>query len=51
VINPSSMRVIVDSVVRFEQSGNWENVEAPVAIGPCFGSAVTVRSFAIDERP
>ena len=50
-INPSSMRVLVDGVVRFEQSGNWENVEAPVAIGPCFGSAVTVQSFEIDERP
>jgi hypothetical protein len=49
-ISPGSMRVLVNGAVRFERSGDWGNIEAPVAIGPCFGSAVTVRSFTVDER-
>jgi hypothetical protein len=46
-ILPDSMRVIVDGKLRFERSGDWGNIDAPVAIGPCFGSAVTVRSFSV----
>lgn len=49
-IKPSSMRVLVDGTLRFEHGGDWGNIEAPVAIGPCFGSTVTVRSFMIDQN-
>jgi hypothetical protein len=48
-IQPTSMRVVVDGQLRFERSGNWSAIDAPVAIGPCFGSAVTVRSFRVEE--
>jgi hypothetical protein len=42
------MRVLVDGRLRFEGSGDWGSIEAPVAIGPCFGSTVTVRSFTVE---
>jgi hypothetical protein len=48
-IKPSSTRVLVDGHLRFERNGEWGNIEAPLAIGPCFGSAVTVRSFAVEQ--
>jgi len=47
-IKPNSMRVLVDGKARFERSGGWANIDAPVAIGPCFGSTVTVQSFSIE---
>ena len=47
-ILPKSMRVLVNGKLRFEKNGDWESIEAPVAIGPCFGSRVTVRSFTVD---
>ena len=47
-IAPDSMRVLVDGKVRFERSGDWGSIEAPVAIGPCFGSTVTVRSLTVE---
>lgn len=47
-IGPGSMRVVVDGRVRFERKGNWQDIEAPVAIGPCFGSMVTVKSFTVE---
>jgi hypothetical protein len=50
-ILPGSMRVIVDGTVRFARDGAWADIAAPVAIGPCFGSAVTVRSFAVHAGP
>jgi hypothetical protein len=46
-----SMRVLVDGRLRFEQTGDWGRFDAPVAIGPCFGSTVTVRSFTVEENP
>lgn len=48
-IKASSMRVLVDGQLRFERHGEWGHIEAPVAIGPCFGSTVTVRSFAVEQ--
>jgi len=48
-IDPGSMRVLVNGEMRFEQQGEWRQVEAPVAIGPCFGSTVTVRSFTVEK--
>lgn len=50
-ILPGSMRVTVNGRLRFEHDGDWGEIEAPVAIGPCFGSKVTVRSFIVDEHP
>ena len=47
-ISPNSTRVLVDGKLRFERSGDWGRIEAPAAIGPCFGSTVTVRSFTIE---
>ena len=48
-IGRDAMRVLVDGEPRFEGEGQFAAIEAPVAIGPCFGSTVTVRSFAVTE--
>lgn len=49
-IKPGSMRLLVDGELRFEKEGEYETVEAPLAIGPCFGSTVTVKSFVIEQE-
>jgi hypothetical protein len=48
-IKTDSMRLLVDGQQRFDQAGQYENVEAPLAIGPCFGSTVTVQSFLVEQ--
>ena len=48
-IKPDSMRLLVDGQLRYEQDGEYGNIEAPLAIGPCFGSAVTVQSFTVER--
>ncbi len=48
-ILPGSMRVLVDGQLRFEHDGKWGHINAPVAIGPCFGSTVTVRSLSVQR--
>ena len=47
-IRPASMRLVVDGELRFEGEGNWGQIQAPVGIGPCFGSTVTVRSLVVE---
>ena len=49
-IKTDSMRLLVDGQQRFDQAGQYENVEAPLAIGPCFGSTVTVQSFVVEQE-
>jgi hypothetical protein len=49
-VEPGSMRLLVDGQPRFERDGDWGRIEAPLAIGPCFGSTVTVRSFVVEQR-
>ena len=46
-IRPDAMRVSVNGQIRFAGEGRFGAIEAPVAIGPCFGSTVSVRSFAV----
>ena len=48
-IKTDSMRLLVDGQLRYEQEGEYENITAPLAIGPCFGSAITVKSFIIEQ--
>lgn len=48
-IKAASMRLLVDGELRFEGVGEYGGIEAPLAIGPCFGSTVTVRSFDIQQ--
>ena len=45
----SSMRLLVDGELRFEGDGEYGSIEAPLAIGPCFGSTVTVQSFVVEQ--
>jgi hypothetical protein len=47
-VKPTTMRVVIDGQVRFEGAGAWSDISAPLAIGPCFGSIVTVRAFAVE---
>ena len=48
-VKPGSMRLLVDGEPRFEGEGDYGSIEAPLAIGPCFGSTVTVRSFVVEQ--
>jgi tellurite resistance-related uncharacterized protein len=41
------MRVVVDGEVRFEGPGDYSGIESAPSVGPCFGSAITVREFTI----
>jgi len=49
-VERGSMRLLVDGQLRFERDGDWGSIEASLAIGPCFGSTVTVRSFVVEQR-
>jgi hypothetical protein len=41
------MRVVVDGEVRCEGAGNYSGIESAPSVGPCFGSAISVREFTI----
>jgi hypothetical protein len=41
------MRVVVDGEVRFEKSGDYSGIESAPSVGPCFGSAISIREFSI----
>jgi hypothetical protein len=41
------MRVVVDGEVRFETSGDYGGIESAPSVGPCFGSAISIREFTI----
>jgi hypothetical protein len=49
-IMPGSMRLLVDGELRYEKNGEYLSIEAPLAIGPCFGSTVTVKSFVVEQE-
>jgi hypothetical protein len=46
---PDGMRVLVDGKERARKLGDYEKLEAPVGIGPAFGSVVTMTSFRVEE--
>jgi hypothetical protein len=50
-IGLSRMRVIVDGEVRYEEAGDYRGIESAPSVGPCFGSAVTVREFSVTPLP
>jgi hypothetical protein len=41
------MRVVVDGEVRYEGAGEYSGIESAPSVGPCFGSAISVREFTI----
>ena len=45
-VTADAMRVLVDEQLRFAGDGDYAGIEAPLAIGPCFGTTVTVRGDA-----
>ena len=49
-IKLDSMRLLVDGELRYERDGEYGSIEAPLAIGPCFGSTVTVQSFVVEQE-
>jgi hypothetical protein len=46
-IRLDSMRVVVDGKLLFETKGNYSGIESAPSVGPCFGSAISVREFNI----
>jgi hypothetical protein len=49
-IDADAMRVTVDDDERFSTEGSYGDIEAPIGIGPCFGSTVTVRELQVTAR-
>ena len=41
------MRVTVDGEVRFDGPGDYSGIESTPSVGPCFGSAISIREFSI----
>ena len=46
-IDAGAMSLVVDGEERFTCNGDYAAVDAPLAIGPCFGSTVVVREFSV----
>jgi hypothetical protein len=46
-VDGDAMRVAVDGEDRFARRGSYADIEAPLGIGPCFGSTVVVREFGV----
>jgi hypothetical protein len=46
-IRLDTMRVVVDGEVRYEGPGNYSGIESAPSVGPCFGSAISVREFSV----
>jgi hypothetical protein len=42
-----SCRIPAEHRVRFEKSGDYSGIESAPSVGPCFGSAISVREFNI----
>jgi hypothetical protein len=42
------MRVLVDGKERARKLGDYEKLEAPLGIGPAFGSVITMKSFRVE---
>ncbi len=45
---PDGMRVLVNGKERGRLVGRYEKLEAPVGIGPAFGSVITMESFRVE---
>jgi hypothetical protein len=39
--------VIVDGEVRYDGQGDYSGIESTPSVGPCFGSAISIREFSI----
>jgi hypothetical protein len=49
-IKPGGVTLTVDGEMRFSTSGDYADINAPIGIGPAFGSVVSVESFEV-TRP
>jgi hypothetical protein len=47
-IEPAWMRITLDDELRYEGPGNYADIEAPIGVGPAFGSVVSVESLVIE---
>lgn len=47
-IHPNGMRVFVNGTELVRKFGDYSKLEAPVGIGPAFGSVVTVKEFRVE---
>jgi hypothetical protein len=46
---PDGMGVLVDGNERARKLGEYEKLDAPLGIGPAFGSVITMTSFRVEE--
>jgi hypothetical protein len=49
-VTPEHQAVYVDGRLRFENCGNYAQIDRPVSVFPACGSAVTVRSITITQK-
>jgi len=49
-VGESALSVKLDGKTVLERSGDYKGVEAPVGIGPAFGSEITVKSISMESK-
>ena len=49
-VGKGGMEVLVDGELRYRGRGDFTGIEAPVGIGPAWGSTVSVKSFDVKQR-
>ena len=49
-IDAGAMSVTVDGEQRYAGEGRYGHIEAPIGVGPCFGSTVVVRELDVSTR-
>ena len=47
IVRADGMRLLVDGDERYACDGSYAEIEAPIGVGPCFGSTVVVRDIAV----
>jgi hypothetical protein len=48
-VYPDGMRVLVDGKERARKRGDYSKIEAPLGVGPAFGSTVTLEMFRVES--
>ncbi len=49
-VDSDRMSITVDGDNRFSAPGNYASIEAPIGVGPAFGSVVSIESFEVTSQ-
>jgi hypothetical protein len=50
VVTPEHQAIYVDDQLRFENCGNYSEIDSPVSVFPANGSVVTVKSITVKQQ-